>query len=65
MNPLNFVAVTLKVLVVNLLDALNFVNVLKKVRKIKKNFKNVKKTLTKIKQEAQLSPRDRAMRRVN
>jgi len=30
MNPLNFVAVILKVLVVNLLAVLNFANVLKK-----------------------------------
>jgi len=37
MNPLNFVAVILKVL-----DALNFVNVLKKRSENKKNFKNVK-----------------------
>jgi len=36
MNPLNFVAVILKVLVVNLLDALNFVNVLKKRSENKK-----------------------------
>ena len=43
MNPLNFVAVILKVLVVKLFDALNFVNVLKKRSENKKNFKNVKK----------------------
>ena len=37
MNPLNFVAVILKVLLVNLLAALNFAN----VWKIQKNVKNV------------------------
>ena len=37
MNPLNFVAVILKVLLVNLLAALNFAN----VWKIKKTLKNV------------------------
>jgi len=51
MNPLNFVAVILKVLLVNLLAALNFSNVFKNkknVWKIKKMFKNVK-NVTKIK----------------
>jgi len=45
MNPLNFVAVILKVLLVNLLAALNFANVIlnKKVRKIKKTLKKRKK----------------------
>jgi len=33
MNPLNFVAVILKVLLVNLLAALNFVNVFLKIKK--------------------------------
>jgi len=33
MNPLNFVAVILKVLLVNLLAALNFANVLKEIKK--------------------------------
>jgi len=33
MNPLNFVAVILKVLLDNLLAALNFANVLKKFKK--------------------------------
>jgi len=42
MNPLNFVAVILKVLLVNLLAALNFVNVF---LKIKKNVWKIKKTL--------------------
>jgi len=45
MNSLNFVAVILKVLLVNVLDALNFANVffkIKNVWKIKlKNVKNV------------------------
>ena len=44
MNPLNFVAVILKVLLVNLLDVLNFANVFlneKNVWKLK-NVKNVK-----------------------
>ena len=45
MNPLNFVAVILKLLLINLLAALNFANVSQ--------------------QEAQLSPRDRAMRLVS
>ena len=40
MNPLNFVAVILKVLLVNLLAALNFVNVF---LKIKKNVWKIKK----------------------
>jgi len=39
MNPLNFVAVILKVLVVNLLAVLNFANVLKKIKKRLKNKK--------------------------
>ena len=41
MNPLNFVAVVLKVLLVNLLAALNFANVFlnKNVWKIKKTLK--------------------------
>jgi len=42
MNPLNFVAVILKVLLANLLSALIFASVflkIKNVRKIKKNFK--------------------------
>jgi len=42
MNPLNFVAVILKVLLVNLLAALNFVNVF---LKIKKNVWKIKKAL--------------------
>jgi len=33
MNPLNFVAVILKVLLDNLLAALNFANVFKKIKK--------------------------------
>ena len=41
MNPLNFVAVILKVLLVNLLAALNFANVLKEI----KNVWKIKKTL--------------------
>ena len=43
MNPLNFVAVILKVLLVNLLAALNFANVFlnKKRLENKKTFKNV------------------------
>ena len=43
MNPLNFVAVILKVLLVNLLAALNFANVLKIKKRLenKKNVKNV------------------------
>jgi len=51
MNPLNFVAVILKVLLVNLLAALNFANVVKNkknVWKIKKMFKK-RKNVTKIK----------------
>jgi len=47
MNPLNFVAVILKVLLVNLLAALNFANFkknLKNVWKIKKS-KNIKKNV--------------------
>jgi len=36
MNPLNFVAVILKVLLVNLLSALNFANVFLKNKKIGK-----------------------------
>ena len=46
MNRLNFVAVTLKVLLVNLLAALNFANVFFKIKKNVwkiKNVKNVKK----------------------
>jgi len=46
MNPLNFVAVILKVLLVNLLAVLNFANVFLKIKnvwKIKKNVKNVTK----------------------
>jgi len=45
MNPLNFVAVILKVLVVNLLATLNFANVFlnKKRLKNKKTLKNAKK----------------------
>ena len=44
MNPLNFVAVILKVLLVNLLAALDFANVFlnKKRLENKKTFKNVK-----------------------
>ena len=45
MNPLNFAAGILKVLLVNLIAALNFANVFKKIKnvwKIKK-LKNVKK----------------------
>ena len=34
MNPLNFVAVILKVLLVNLLAALNFANVLKEIKNV-------------------------------
>ena len=41
MNPFNFVAVTLKVLLVNLLATLNFANVLKKRLENKKTLKNV------------------------
>jgi len=41
MNPLNFVAVILKVLLVNLLAALNFANVFKN----KKNVWKIKRTL--------------------
>ena len=50
MNPLNFVAVILKVLLVNLLAALNFANVIlnKKSSENKKTLKNVK-NVTKIK----------------
>jgi len=53
MNPLNFVAVILKVLLVNLLAALNFANVFIKIKKrlendkrkkSKKRDKNLKKT---------------------
>ena len=50
MNPLNVVAVILKVLLVNLLVALNFANVflnIKNVWKIQKTLKNVK-NVTKI-----------------
>jgi len=43
MNPLNFIAVMLKVLLVNLLAALNFANVFKN----KKSFGKLKKTLPK------------------
>jgi len=46
MNPLNFVAVILKVLLVNLLAALNFANFLKKFKKTWEN-KKVKKRLKK------------------
>ena len=53
MNPMNFVAVILKVLLVNLLATLNFANVFfknkKNVWKIKKTFKIVKKREPKIK----------------
>jgi len=44
MNPLNFVAVILKVLLVNLLAALNFANVFFKIRNVWKIkiVKNVK-----------------------
>ena len=46
MNPLNFVAVILKVLLVNLLAALNFGNVFLKITKTfgkqKKRYKNLK-----------------------
>ena len=50
MNPLNFVAVVLKVLRVNLLAALNFANVFlnKNAWKIKKTLNNVK-NVTKMK----------------
>jgi len=49
-NPLNFVAVILKVLLVNLLAALNFANVFLKIKNVWK-IKNVKKrkNVTKIK----------------
>ena len=52
MNPLNFVAVILKVLLVNLLAALNFANVIlnKKSSENKKTLKNVK-NVTKIKKK--------------
>jgi len=40
MNPLNFVAVTLKVLLVNLLAALNFANVFLKIKKRLENKKH-------------------------
>ena len=43
MNPLNFVAVILKVLLVNLLTALNFANVFLKNKKKLENKKNVRK----------------------
>jgi len=45
MNPLNFVAVILKVLLVNLLAALNFANVFLNKKRVenKKNVKNVTK----------------------
>jgi len=42
MNPLNFVAVILKVLLVNLLAALNFANIFKNKNRLKKTLKNVK-----------------------
>jgi len=50
MNPLNFVAVILKVLLVNLLAALNFANVFKNKKRseYKKTLKNIK-NVTKIK----------------
>jgi len=41
MNPLNFVAVILKVLLVNLLAALNFANVFFKIKNVWKIKKNV------------------------
>jgi len=50
MNPCNLVAVILKVLLVNLLAALNFANVLKKRLENKKNVNNVK-NVTKIKKK--------------
>jgi len=43
MNPLNFVAVILKVLLVNLLAALNFANFFKNKKRLEKNVKNVTK----------------------
>ena len=46
MNSLNFIAVILKVLLVNLLTALNFANVF--LKKIKKRLEN-KKTLKNVK----------------
>jgi len=51
MNPLNFVAVILKVLLVNLLAVLNFANVFLKIKKRLKNKKTLKnvKNVTKIK----------------
>jgi len=50
-NPLNFVAVVLKLLLVNLLAALpTFLKMKKNVWKIKKNVKNVK-NVTRIKQK--------------
>ena len=45
MNPLNFVAVILKVILVNLLAAVNFANVFKNKKKrseYKKTLKNIK-----------------------
>ena len=51
MNPLNFVAVILKVILVNLLAALNFADVFKKtenVWKIKKRKKNFFTSMVKI-----------------
>jgi len=51
MNPLNFVAVSLKVILVNLLAALNFADVLKKtenVWKIKKRKKTFFTSMVKI-----------------
>jgi len=48
MTPLNFVVVILKVLLVNLLAALNFVNVFKNKKRLenKKTLKNVTKIKT-------------------
>jgi len=43
MNPLNFVAVILKVLLANLFAALNFANVFLKIKKTFGKLKNVKK----------------------
>ena len=45
MNPLNFVAVILKVLLVNLLAALNFANFFKLEKKRKKTWPRIKKNL--------------------
>jgi len=50
MNPLNFVAVILKVLLVNLLAALNFANVFLKIIKNVWKIKNVK-NVTKIRKK--------------